>query len=255
MIALLATLTLAGTTAVQGGLTEQQLAGAAARPASATTLPGDTTFFDRNGRRTNLAQVQGAAPLVLLFADFTCRHLCGPGLTLTAGALHDARLRAGTDYRLAVIGLDPHDGAADARRFADRMNALPDVAGATTVLRSDAASVAATARALGYGYFYDAATDQFAHDASVYVFAADGHLAALLPETALRPAAMGAAVRGAASLHPASFGERVAHLCYGFASLTGRYDRPVVAALQAFTALALLIGGATLILRRRRAAA
>ena len=50
-------------------------------------------------------------PTVLLFADYSCRHICGPGITLTAGALHDAGLTPGRDYRMIVIGLD-QDGPA-----------------------------------------------------------------------------------------------------------------------------------------------
>ena len=246
---------MAAATPGAGGLTRQQIAGATARPAAAARLPQGLRFVDRRGREVALGEVAAGRPLVLLFADFTCRHLCGPGLTLTAAALHDTRLAAGGDYRLGVIGLDPRDGAADAARFADRLRDLPDVAGATTVLRGDARTVAAATRALGYGYVHDAATDQFAHDASVYVFAADGHLAALLPELALRPEAVRAAVLGAATTHPASFGERVAHLCYGFAALTGRFDQPVIVGLRGATALALLAGGALLIRRRRRVAA
>ena len=190
---------------------------------------------------------------MLLFADFTCRHLCGPGFTLTGGALHDAKLASG-DYRLAVIGLDPHDGAADAAGFVAQAHLDREVAAATTVLRGDRATVEAATRALGYGHVYDPATDQFAHDAAVYVFAPDGHLAALLPELALKPAAVRAAVLGATTARPVSFGERVAHLCYGFAALTGKYDGAAVLALRALAALALLGGGA-LLLRRRRSAA
>ena len=238
----------------QGGLTSAALAAAVTRPAPATQLPATLRFVDAQGRARTLGDVQAGRPLVLLFADFTCRHLCGPGLTLTAGALHDAKLAAGAEYRLAVVGLDPRDSAADAARFAERLRAVPDVARATTVLRGTAATVAAATATLGYGHVYDAATDQFAHDATVYVFAPDGHLAALLPEMALRPAAMRAAVLGAATTRPASFGERVAHLCYGFAALTGRYDRDTVLATRAAAALTLLAMGAFLILRRRRVA-
>lgn len=240
--------------APHGGLTAQTLATAVARPPADARLPAALRFVDPTGRSVRLGSVGAERPLVLLFADFTCRHLCGPGFTLTAGALHDAGLRSG-DYRLAVIGLDPRDGAADAARFVRQAHLDRDIAAATTVLRGDAATVDAATSALGYGHVYDPATDQFAHDAAVYVFAPDGHLAALLPELALRPAAVRAAVQGAATTRPASFGERVAHLCYGFAALTGKYDGAAVTALRGTTALALLAGGALLLRRRRRSAA
>lgn len=233
-------------------LSERDLARAAARPAAGARLPAAVPFADEHGRRTDLGRVADGRPLVLVFADYTCRHVCSPGLALTAGALHDTGLAAGKDYRLAVVGFDPRDTTADARRMRAQLAPTPVVARATTVLSGDAAAIAGATRALGYGYRYDRINDQFAHDAVVYVFAGDGRLAALLPELGLAPAALKSALTGAAS--PAeSFAARVAHLCYGFAAAHGRFGRPIVLGLQALSLLLLGVAGA-LLLRRRRVA-
>ena len=232
-----------------GALSQAQLDGAIARPPAGAHLPGGLAFTDLDGVPRRLAEVAGGRPLVLLFADFTCKHLCGPGLVLTAGALHDAGLRPGTDYRLAVIGLDPRDPPAAARAFAARLDGLPTERRAASLLHGTSTTVAAATGALGYGYLYDPAEDQFAHDASVYVFAADGHLAAALPELGLRPETLRAALAGAA---PApGIAAQVAHLCFGLAGLTGRYDAGVVFGLRAVV-VAGLGALAMLLLRRRR---
>lgn len=230
-------------------LSERDLAQAIARPPAGATLPARIVFTDQRGVRTTLGAVAGGRPLVLIFADYTCRHVCAPALALAAGALSDTGLVPNTDYALAVVGIDPRDTAADARHLAASAAASPAVAHATTLLTGDAAAVRAATRALGYGYAYDADHDQFAHDAAVYVFARDGHLSALLPELALRPATLKAALAGEAPA-PESFVDRVAHLCYGFAAAHGRYGRPVVIALQGLSLL--LIAGAALLFWRRR---
>ncbi len=49
-------------------------------------------------------------PAVVIFADYTCRTLCGPILEFTAAGLGKTGLQPGIDYRLVVIGLDPRDG-------------------------------------------------------------------------------------------------------------------------------------------------
>ena len=92
-------------------LAPADLDGVGVSPPAGARLPGGD-FVDQFGRPFRFAP--GPVPTVLLFADFTCRHLCGPGLTLTAGALHDGGLTPGTDYRMVVIGLD-QDGSAAAR--------------------------------------------------------------------------------------------------------------------------------------------
>lgn len=97
-------------------LSAEQLAQATARPPADARLPATLAFTDQRGARVTLAQVAAGRPLVLLFADYTCRHICGPGLALTAGALHDSGLSA-RDYALAVIGLDPRDDLAAAREI------------------------------------------------------------------------------------------------------------------------------------------
>ena len=235
--------------AASAQLSSAALEQAVARPPANARLPAALSFLDGNGQATTLAAVAGGRPLVLLFADYTCRHICGPGLTLTAGALHDSGLVAGRDYRVAVIGIDPKDGAADARAMAARLAGMPDVARATTLLRGSAGTIAAATRALGYGAVYDPASDQFAHDASVYLFAADGRLAALVPEIGLRPEALRAGLTGGA---PApGFGQRLAHLCYGLDALAGRYDGAIVVVLRGLALLA-IVGGAMLVLRARR---
>ena len=238
------------TAPASGALTERELARAVAQPTAGARLPARLAFRDARGAPTTLNRVAGGRPLVLIFADFTCRHVCGPGLTLTAGALRDAELVPGRDYRLAVIGLDRRDGIAEARRFGERIASLPGVARATTFLLGEDETVKAATRALGYGYVYDAANDQFAHDAAVYVFARDGELTALLPQMGLNPAALRTALAGTP---PASEGvaDRIARLCYGFAAAHGRFARPVIIALQALSALLLVIG-AVLLLRSRR---
>ena len=234
-------------------LTQQQLDSAVARPPTGVSLPTRPVFRDQHGATLTLPQVAGGRPVVLLFADFTCRHVCGPGLTLTAGALHDSGAVAGRDYALAVVGFDPRDTPADASAMVgDRLASLPQEARAAELLSGDAAAITATTRALGYGYVYDAEHDQFAHDASVYVFAADGRLTTVLPELALRPATLRAALSGAGEVR-ASFADRIVHLCYGFAAAHGVYGRSAVLGLRGMALLLLAAGGLWLWRRRGHA--
>ena len=244
-------LLLAGAGPAEAALTQRQLDTVGVHPAAGARLPAGLRFVDQRGSATTLGAVAGGRPLVLLFADYTCNHLCGPGLALTAGALSDSGLVAGRDYALAVVGIDPRDPVTAAQAMAAQLGAGTAVARGARLLTGSAASEAAAMRALGYRAVYDPASDQFAHDASVYVFAGDGRLNALLPELALRPASLRAAIAAHASA-PESFAEQVAHLCYGLGAAHGRFGRPVVLALQGVTAL-LLVAGAGMLVRRRAA--
>lgn len=242
-------------------LSPAELAGAGAKPPADARLPR-LPFVDQAGAPYALAPA--AMPTVLLFADFSCRHLCGPGITLTAGALHDAGLVPGRDYRMIVIGLD-RDGPARARRLADeQLRGLPAEADAMRLLTGTPAAVTAAEQALGYHAVHDATSDQFAHDAVVYLFTPDGRLSALLPEAATAAPQMAAAVaraRAGAPFTPApvrdtSLAGRVVTLCYGLAAAHGIYGRTIATALQAAAAaLCLALGGFLIWSARRRKAA
>ena len=88
-----------------------------ALPADAR-LPLDVSAGDLTGRVIRVGDALGGRPAFVLFADYTCKNLCGPALVLLTSALVESRLRA-PQYRLIVIGIDPKDTAADARRMAE----------------------------------------------------------------------------------------------------------------------------------------
>lgn len=235
----------------QAALSEKDLAQAVARPPAGAWLP-DLVFTDLSGRRASVRAFAQGRPVVLIFADFTCRNICSPGLTITAARLRETGLRPGRDYRLAVIGIDPRDTLADAQHFAGAIAANP-VGRVTSFLRGDAATVRAATHALGYGYVYDARNDQFAHDASIYVFDARGRLVTLLPEIGLLAPPLKAALTPSASVQGSNWMTQVAHVCYGFATAHGRFARPIVLGLQGLSALLLAFVG-VLLWQRRRAA-
>lgn len=220
-------------------LTPAQLADVGATPPAGAALPVGLSFVDQSGRLYRLSSA--ATPTVLLFADYSCRHICGPGVTLTAGALHDAGLNPGVDYRMIVIGMD-QDGPWLARRLAEeRLKGLSAEAAGMKLLTGTPATVARTEQALGYHAVYDAAADQFAHDAAIYVFSPGGQLSSLLPETASTAAQLKAAVGGAEQDVPfiptgpksdSSLIGRVSAICYGLASAHGVYAGPVVLGLR-----------------------
>lgn len=220
-------------------LSPAQLATAGAHPPPDAVLPARLAFSDQRDERVTLGQIADGKPLVLLFVDYTCKHICGPGLTLSAKALADSGLTIGRDYNFVLVGMDPRDGLDQARMMQRmRLAALPRIQRASWFLVGDQASVIAATKALGYGYVYDPSTDQFAHDASLYVFAADGHVASVLPELALTPEMARAAIRNSGAAHPKpNVLVQAARLCYGFAAAHGVYGQPIAVALQAMGVL------------------
>ena len=147
---LLILLTLMIAAPAAANLSPEQLAKAGAHPPQGAMLPAKLAFTDQRGERVTLGGIADGKPLVLLFVDYTCKHICGPGLTLSAKAMADSGLTIGRDYNFALVGMDPRDSLDQARMMQHmRLDALPSMERASYFLVGSAANVAAATKALG----------------------------------------------------------------------------------------------------------
>ena len=210
----------------EAALTAAQLEAVAVTPLPGARAPGDLVLADEAGARRRLGDRIAGMPALLVFADFTCRTLCGPTLALTAGALEQSRLQGGRDYRLLVVGLDPKDGAAEARAMKSAQVGDP-VGQATTFLMADEAAVRRLADAVGYRYVYDPDNDQFAHPAGVFVLAPDGRVTRVLSGLALNGDDLRLALVEAGAGRIGTIADQVRLICYGFDPATGIYTAAV----------------------------
>jgi protein SCO1/2 len=233
-------------------LTGTELAGVSLSAPAHPAVPLTLEFHDINGKRVTLGQAIDRRPALLLFVDYTCRNICGPALAIASGALAQAGLDPGKDFRLIAIGLDPKDSAEDARAMSRQIED-PAVAGVTTLLLGGADSVHQATEAVGYRYKYDAAADQFAHPAGALVLTSDGRVSRILSSLALNAQDLRLALVEAGAGSIGTFGDRLALLCYGFDAAHGVYAPEIARILQlfaAFTAISLL--GSIAVMEKRR---
>src|SRR5260370_24852131 len=108
-------LLIAGGAGAQAGITQAVLDDVAVEPGPNATLPLGLRFLDENAQPRTLGDVLAGKPAILVFADYTCRTLCGPILTFVAAGLERSGLAAGADYGLVVIGLAPKDDSTSPR--------------------------------------------------------------------------------------------------------------------------------------------
>jgi len=132
-------------------LNGQQLGNIEAAPEPSAPLPGDLKLENEAGEIHPVQQWLGGKPTLWVLADYTCKTLCGPIVSVVADALRQTGLRPGADFRFIVIGLDPKDSAADARAMKDaQVGTRGDLPTATYFLRGGAEDVAALAAAFAW---------------------------------------------------------------------------------------------------------
>jgi protein SCO1/2 len=223
-----------------------------ASPAGAS-LPLNVPLQGEDGSTKPLQFWLGSKPSVWILADYTCETLCGPVISIVSDALAHSGLRAGTDFRLVVVGLDPKDTAADAARMKQaQVGTDSDNSTASYFLRGDTKAIAVLTKALGFVSVYDRDRDQFAHPAAAFVITPDGRLVRALPGLAVDPLTLRLAIIDAGNGAVGTWTDHIRLLCYGYDPVSGTYSVAIGRILAASGAativvLALLIG---LLLRR-----
>lgn len=234
-------------------LTQMELARVAVAPPPDARAPLDLAFTEADGERAvTLAAVAGGRPVLLLPVDYTCGNVCDPMLSLSAAALEATGLVAGRDYGFVLVGLDPRDDAAAARRMlAADLGAAPSPV-RPRALVGTAAAVETLTRALGYGYVPDPGTDSIAHPAAAILLTPEGRVARILSPLALNGRDLRLALVEAGEGRTGSLGDRLALLCYGFDAARGIYT-PLVRRILAVAGVATVLGIGLLVLLLARA--
>jgi protein SCO1 len=226
------------------GLDTADLGAIAADPAPGAALPLALSFTDQTGQPRTLAKALAGAPNVVIFADYTCRTLCGPILEFAAAGLAKTGLRPGADYHVVVIGLDPKDGVDAARAMeAAHFSAGDPVKKAAVFLSGDQPVITAATAALGYRYRYDAGHNQFAHPAAVYVTDPKGKVMRVLSAVGLDSADLRLALVDAGGGAVGTLGDQIRLLCYGYDPVRGIYTERITLVLELAAGVTVLIVG------------
>jgi protein SCO1 len=241
----------------RAALVQRDLDRVGVSPPPHAALPLDIRLQGEDGSAKPLRLWLGATPDILVLADYTCKTLCGPMISIVSDALGRSGLRPEKDFRLIVVGLDARDTAADAGNMKRaQVGTEGAMAAAATFLRGDATAIAALTGALGFSSVYDRDRDQFAHPAAAFVIAPGGRLARALPGLAVDPASIRLAIVDAGQGAVGTFADHIRLLCYGYDPASGTYNVAIGRLLAAtagvtIAALLLLIG---LLLRHEQAA-
>lgn len=99
---------------LHAAVNQRDLKEVTAAPPVQATLPLNLPLLGEDDISKPLRFWLAKKPSVWVLADYTCKTLCGPVISIVSDALARSGLRPGEDFRLIVAGLDPKDTAADA---------------------------------------------------------------------------------------------------------------------------------------------
>lgn len=235
-------------------LAQNDLARVGVTPASDARVPLGLAFTDAESGPTTLGTALGERAALLLPVDYTCANVCDPMLAMTGAALAATGLAPGRDVSFVLVGLDPRDDVAAARRMLHDDEGGRSKAGvsAARALVGAAPAVAALTAALGYRFVVDRDTDSIAHPAAAILLTPKGRVARILSPLALNGRDLRLALIEAGEGRGSTLADRLTLLCYGYDAVRGIYT-PLIERILSLAAAAtvLAIASAVFLLHRR----
>jgi protein SCO1 len=218
-------------------------------------VPLDLAFLDEAGRPVRLSQLVRERPVVLLLAYYSCPMLCTLVLDGAAASLRVLPFMAGRDFDVVVVSFDPRDtarlAAAKKREVVERY-AKPAGAGGWHFLTGSAPSIAALTRAVGFRYYLDERTGQYAHAAGLVLLTPRGRISRYFYGVEFPPRDLRLGLVEASGEKIGSLVDQVLLFCYHYDPVIGRYSAMTLNLVRAGGAATVLGLALAIVLMRRR---
>ena len=186
-------------------------------PRIGASVPGSLEF--REATAVRLGQYFGARPIVLVLGYFGCRHLCPLLVHGVSEALARSGMKSDRDYSALFVSIDRRDEAAAPKRRAGWH------------MLTGAASAASLAQSVGFKFFYEKESGEFAHPAGFLVLTPQGEVARYFPGVRFDAQLVKAAVGDAAHGKTSSAFERFLLRCF-HDPVTGKYSQAVLVSVR-----------------------
>jgi len=156
-----------------------ELNGAGVEQKLGQQVPLDVPLLDHTGKAVTLQDYCGQRPVVLVLAYFKCPMLC----TEVLNGLFDSLPKSGLSpdqYEIVVVSFDAREGpelAAAKRKYYLEAFACPGLDQRVHFLTGPQSSIDALTKAIGFGFSFDAKSDQFAHPGMITMLTPAGKIA------------------------------------------------------------------------------
>lgn len=207
-------------------------------------VPLELAFLDEAGANVRLGDYLGERPAVLVLSYYECPMLCPlvrDGMVKAMGEV--TGLRAGTDYDVINVSIDPAEtpmNAANTKATVLARLGQPGAEAGWHFLTGTQDSIQRLADSVGFHYFYDETIDQYAHAAGILVLTPQGELARYFYGIEFNPSDLRLGLVEASGNRIGTPVDQLLLLCYHFDPSTGKYTGLVMTALRVSGVLTML---------------
>jgi protein SCO1 len=219
------------------------------------SLPLAIRVRDEAGRDVPLGSFFGERPVILALAYFRCPMLCNVVMDDLATSLKVVPFTAGKDYDVVIVSFDPQDTPSLAAAKKDEVVARygkRETAPAWHFLTAKPPAIAAITQAVGFRYYWDTDTKQFAHAAGIVLLTPKGRISRYIYGVEFPARDIRLALVEASGEKIGSVVDQVLLFCFHYNPVIGKYSAMTMNIVRlggAVTVIGLLL--MVVLLRRR----
>ncbi len=206
-------------------------------------LPLDLPFKDENGTAVKLGDYFGRKPVVLAFVYYECPMLCTQVLNGLESALRVLNESVGKEFDVVAVSFDPREtpvlAAGKKKAYLERYK-RPGSEHGWHFLTGEQSSIDALTRAAGFSFYWDEASQQFAHASGIVVATPAGTLSRYFLGIDYSARDVKFALMESASERIGSLADQLLLYCYHYDPATGNYGFMAMRAVRIGGAVTLM---------------
>ncbi len=192
-----------------------------------STIQIDLTFTDDNGEIVSLKKYfSNGRPVILILGYYNCPMLCNLVFNGLSNAINGIKLEAGTDYQIVTVSIDPTEKheVASAKKINYLSNLQNEFPEDSWVFLTDShGNTKQLADAIGFQYYYDNNTEQYAHPAVITLISSSGIISRYLYGIEFKPNDLTLSLKEASEGKIVSTIDRIILYCYQYDPESGGY--------------------------------
>ncbi len=206
-------------------------------------IPLDLPFRDEHGRDVQLADYFGHKPVVLMLAYYECPMLCTLSLNGMLRVFRALPFTAGKEFEAVTVSINPREtpalAAAKQVSYLEKYR-RPSAVNGWHFLTGTEPSIQALAQAIGFRYYYDTKSQQYAHPTGFVILTPEGRIARYQfgVEYSERDLKLGLVEASAGKIGTPV--DQLLLLCFHYDPAEGKYSAAIMNVLRAGAAATIL---------------
>lgn len=192
-------------------------------------------FINEDGKSVSLGDCLAGKPGILVPGYYSCPMLCRASATGLVNALRDVSEKPGRDFRVIHFTIDPSESPAlAAEKKRSYLHALGDKAASSgwSFLTGGKQALSTLADAVGFHYFYDPESKQYAHPSGLVFVSPSGKISGYMMGVVYPPADLERALALAGKGEAGGFVQQIVLRCFRYQPMNGRYSGAVLLAAR-----------------------